>query len=52
MSTDAHAMVEDDDPLQRRTKRKDAVRLVILILLTDKEDAYLRIVDHVLDLLF
>ena len=48
---DVHHGVEDDDTLQRRTKRKNATGLVVLVLFTDKEEANLGIVDHKLDLL-
>ena len=48
---DVHHGVEDDDTLQRRTKRKNAPSLVVLVLFTDKKEANLGIVDHKLDLL-
>ena len=50
--TDAYAAVEDDDALQRVTKWKYTVCLVVLFLLADKEEANLRIVNHILYLLF
>ena len=51
VSTDAHAGVEDDDTLQRRTESKDTMCLVVLILLAYKEEANLSIVNHILYLL-
>ena len=47
----ADAAVEDDDALQRVARGLHAARLVILLLLADEEDAYLRIVQHKLYLL-
>ena len=52
MRTDAHAVVVDDDTLQRGAQGKDAVGLVVLFLLTDEEEAHLRVVDNKLYLLF
>ena len=49
---DAHAAVEDDDALQRMAEWEYAVCLVVLFLLADKEEANLRIVNHILYLLF
>ena len=49
---DSHAAVEDDDALQRMAEREYAVCLVVLLLLADKEEANLRIVNHILYLLF
>ena len=49
--TDAHAGIEDDDTLQRRTEGKDTVSLVILLLFANKEEANLRIINHILNLL-
>ena len=51
VSTDAHAGVEDDDTLQRRTESKDTMRLVVLVLLAYKEEAHLSVVNHILYLL-
>ena len=47
-----HLRVIDDDMLQRRAERENAVCLVVLVLLTNKKDAHLGIVHHELDLLF
>ena len=52
MGGDSYAVVKDDDTLQCRTEREDAVCLVILVLLTNKEEAYPRILHHILNLLF
>ena len=49
--TDAYAGIEDDDTLQRRTEGKDTVSLVILLLFAYKEEANLRIINHILNLL-
>ena len=51
MRADAHAAVEYDDALQRMAEREYAVCLVVLLLLADKEEANLRIVNHILYLL-
>ena len=51
MCTDAHAGIEDDDTLQRWTEGKDTVSLVILLLFAYKEEANLRIINHILNLL-
>ena len=51
VSTDAHAGVEDDDTLQRRTESKDTMCLVVLILLAYKEEAHLSVGNHILYLL-
>ena len=49
---DAHALVEDDDALERGTERENAVRLVVLLLLADEEEAHVRVLHDVLNLLF
>jgi len=51
VGTDAHAGIEDDDTLQGWTEGKDAVSLVILLLFAYKEEANLRIINHILNLL-
>ena len=51
MTADTHRLVEDDDTLQRRTKGKDAMSLVILFLFAHKEKADRGIVHHKLNLL-
>ena len=51
MCTDAHAGIEDDDTFQRWTEGKDTVSLVILLLFAYKEEANLRIINHILNLL-
>ena len=43
--------IEHNNAFKRRTERKDATGLVILVLFTNKEEAYLGIVDHKLYLL-
>ena len=43
--------VIDDDAFQGRTHRYNPACLVVLILLTDEQNAYLGIVDHELNLL-
>ena len=48
---DAHAVVEHDDSLQRGAERKDAVRLVVLLLLAHEEEAHASVLHHVLNLL-
>ena len=48
---DAHRAVEDDDALQRMAECEYAVCLVVLLLLADKDEAHLRIVNHILYLL-
>ena len=52
MCADTHRTVEDDDTLKRMTHSEHAVSLVILLLLTHKEELNLRVVDHKLYLLF
>ena len=47
----AHAGVEDHNALQRGAEREYAVGLVVLFLLTDKENLHLGILYHILDLL-
>ena len=49
--TDAHTGIEDDDTLQGRTEGKDTMSLVILLLFANKEEANLRIINHILNLL-
>ena len=49
--SDMHAVVEDDDTLQRGAEREYTLRFLILFLLSHEEQAYLRIVDHKLYLL-
>ena len=51
LRTYPHAIVKDDDALQRRAQRRHAVSLVILLLLADKQETHLRIGYHVLYLL-
>ena len=51
MGRDAHQRVEDDDTLQGRTEGHHPAGTVVLLLLADKEEAHLGVVDHKLDLL-
>ena len=51
MGADTHAVVENDDSLERGAQCKDAVSLVILLLFAHEEEASGGIVDHVLNLL-
>ena len=51
MRRDAHRAVEHDDALERVAERKDAVRLVVLLLLAYKDEAHLSVVNHILYLL-
>ena len=52
MGTDTHARVEDNDALERRTKGKDTVSLVILLLLADEQYLNAAVLHHILNLLF
>ena len=51
VGVDAHTAVEHDDALERRTEREDAVRLVVLLLLANEEEAYLCVTYNILHLL-
>ena len=44
--------IEHNDTFERRTECKDATGLIILVLFTNKQEAYLSIVNHKLYLLF
>ena len=47
----AHAGVEDNDAFERRTQRDEPPRLVVLLLLAYEQEAYLCVIDDVLQLL-
>ena len=49
---DIHAVIIDDDALERGAEVEDAQRLVILVLLAYEEEAHLGIVEHIEYLLF
>ena len=51
MLSDTYVLVEDDDALERLTHSHHTVRLVVLFLLAHKEEAYLGIRNHKLNLL-
>lgn len=47
MGIDIHAVIIDDDALERGAEVEDAQRLVILVLLAYEEEAHLGIVEHI-----
>ena len=51
MGRDTHAVVEDNDALQRGTQCEDAMGLVVLLLLTHKKESNVSILNHILYLL-
>ena len=52
MTADAYGTVKNDDAFERRTQREHTMRLVVLLLLANEQEAHVGIVHHILYLLF